>query len=58
MLTAVHPPHSTKSGNSGKSPHLSMPLAIQQMGSDLRGLNSTFEHATNAFEANTSNTLA
>src|SRR5882757_1156251 len=57
-ISVVRPSHSTKSGDSGKSPRLSMPLAIQQMGSNLLGLNSTFEHATNAFEVNTSNTIA
>jgi hypothetical protein len=54
----VRPPHSTKSGDSGKSPRLSMPLAIQQMGSNLLGINSTFERATNVIEVNTSNTIA
>jgi hypothetical protein len=57
-LAPVRPPHSTKSGDSGKSPRLSMPLAIQQMGSNLHSLNSTFERATSAFEVNTSSTLA
>lgn len=57
-LSLARPPHSTKSGDSGKSPRLSMPLAIQQMGSNLLGLNSTFERVTDAFEVNTSNTIA
>ncbi|OJA13137.1 hypothetical protein AZE42_03644 [Rhizopogon vesiculosus] len=57
-LTLVRPSHSTKSGDSEKSSHLSMLLAIQQMGSNLRDLNSTFERVTNAFEVNTSNTIA
>ena len=57
-LAPVRPPYSTKSGDSGKSPRLSMPLAIQQMGSNLSDLNSTFDRATNVFQANTSNTLA
>jgi hypothetical protein len=35
-----------------------MPVAIQQMGTSIGGLNTKFKHATNALEANTSNTLA
>lgn len=57
-LAVVRPAYSTKSGDSGKSARLSMPLALQQMGSDIRGLNSTFERATHAFEANASNASA
>ncbi|KAG2049267.1 hypothetical protein BDR06DRAFT_975322 [Suillus hirtellus] len=52
------PPHSTKSGDSAKSARLTMPVAIQQMGTSIGGLNTTFERAANALEANTSNTLA
>lgn len=54
----TRPPHSTKSGDSGKSARLTMPVAIQQMGTSIGGLNTTFERAANALEANTSNTLA
>lgn len=61
-VSLVRPPYSTKSGDSGKSPRLTMPLAIQEMGSNLLGINSTFERAferaTNALEVNTSNTIA
>lgn len=52
------PPHSTKSGDSGKSPRLSMPQALQQMGSNLLNLNSTFERAATALEVTSSNTIA
>ncbi|OJA13286.1 hypothetical protein AZE42_10823, partial [Rhizopogon vesiculosus] len=53
-LTPVCPSCSTKSGGSGKAPCLMMLLAIQQMGSDMHSLSSTFEHVlTNTYEANT-----
>jgi hypothetical protein len=54
----TRPPHSTKSGDSAKSARLMMPVAIQQMGTSIGGLNTTFKRAANALEANTSNTLA
>jgi hypothetical protein len=41
----------------GKSACLMMPVAIQQMGTSIGGLNMMFECAANALEANTSNTL-
>jgi len=53
----TRPPHSMKSGDSGKSARLTMPVAIQQMGTSIGSLNMMFECAANALEANTSNTL-
>jgi hypothetical protein len=54
MLALItHPPHSMKSGYSGKSARLTMPVALQQRGTSISGLSTTFECATNALEANT-----
>jgi hypothetical protein len=53
-----HPPDSSKSGASGKSARLSMLVVIQQMRTEVHGLNSTFGCATNAIVAGTSNSVS